>query len=181
MSDTVDPIGREQRSEVRRETARYIGLAGELLGREFAMVPVRFDLKGSTAGMFKSDGDRHWIRYNPWIFGKYYRENLVDTVPHEVAHYIVHVTRRWRRVKPHGPEWQALMEAFGADPAVTFNLDLSGIPQRRQRTHAYRCACRDHDVSTTRHKRIERGVVYLCRYCDEQLIYADGPQRLLEF
>jgi SprT protein len=181
MSDTVDPINREQRNEVRLETARYITLAEALLGRDFARVPVRFDLRGTTAGMFKADGDSCWIRYNPWIFGKYYRENLADTVPHEVAHYIVHVTRGRRRVKPHGPEWQALMEAFGADPSVTFNLDLSGIPQRRQRTHAYLCACRHHDVSTTRHKRIERGVVYLCRYCNENLVYADGPQRLLDF
>ena len=181
MSDVVDPIGADQRSEVRAETARFVTLAGELLGRRFPAIPVKFDLSGTTAGMFKADGDDCLIRYNPWIFAKYYQENLVDTVPHEVAHYIVHLTRGRRRVKPHGPEWQALMEAFGVDPSVTFNLDLSGIPQRRQRTHAYRCACRDHDVSTTRHRRIERGTVYLCRYCNENLVYSESPQRMLEF
>jgi SprT protein len=134
---------------------------------------VLFDLKGSSAGMFKVHGRRRWIRYNPWIFAKHFEENLADTVPHEVAHYVVHEVFGGRRVKPHGREWRLLMKAFGANPRATFDLDLEGVPQRRQRTHPYRCECRGHQVSTTRHNRVMRGTGrYLCRHCDGELVYA---------
>ena len=123
--------------------------------------------------MFKVLGRERWIRYNPWIFAKYWEENFNATVPHEVAHYIVHELYGMRSVKPHGREWLALMNRFEADPGVTFKLDLSGIPRRRQRTHAYQCGCRTHEVSTTRHNRVQRGEgSYLCRYCQVQLQYA---------
>ena len=67
------------------------------------------------------------------------------------------------------------MHLFGADAGVTFNLDLEGVPQRSQKTHPYRCDCRTHDVSTTRHNRVTRGAGrYHCRYCDGQLVYSPG-------
>ena len=154
-------------------TEEHICRAENICGREFERIPVLFDLSGRAAGMFKVIGEERWIRYNPWIFGKYFEENLRDTVPHEVAHYIVHETCGRRKVRPHGPQWQALMARFGADPGVTFDLDLEGIPQRRQKTHPYRCACRVHQVSTTRHNRVLKGAGrYHCRYCDTQLVYA---------
>jgi SprT protein len=168
----INPIDAAQRSEVLARTQHYIERAGDLLEYSFPVVPVEFDLRGSTAGMFKSYGKKHWIRYNPWIFAKYYEENLRDTVPHEVAHYIIHHLYDTKRVKPHGAEWQALMAAFGADPGVTFNLDLSGIPQRKQRSHAYRCQCQDHAVSSTRHNRVQKGKAsYQCRSCHSDLVY----------
>lgn len=169
----IEPIGELQREAVRAETVRYICLAEELLGRQFDRIPVVFDLGGRTAGMFKAHNTQRLIRYNPWIFAKYFAENLRDTVPHEVAHYIVHEVHGLHRVKPHGAEWRALMAAFDANPDVTFRLDLAGIPQRRQRTHAYHCQCRVHAVSSTRHNRAKAGKgTYCCRYCRGELIYA---------
>ena len=170
----INPIGEQQQLQVCQRTEIFISQAEQLLERRFERVPVLFDLSGNAAGMFKADSKRRWIRYNPWIFAKYFDENLRDTVPHEVAHYIVHEVYGKRRTKPHGLEWQALMEAFGADPGVTFKLNLDGIPQRRQRTHLYRCACRDHRVSATRHNRAAAGRgVYCCRYCKSQLVHAE--------
>jgi len=169
----IKPIEEMQREEVRQETERFIASAEDVLERRFERIPVRFDLSGTTAGMFRADGRMREIRYNPWIFAKYYEINLAGTVPHEVAHYIVHEVYGARRVRPHGEEWQALMHYFGADPEVTFKLDLADIPQRRQRTHPYRCECRAHVVSTTRHNRILRGQgQYLCRYCNASLVYS---------
>ncbi len=169
----IEPIGERQRSLVREETERFILLAEDLLGRRFSRIPVLFDLSGRAAGMFKVARGAPCIRYNPWIFAKYFEENLRGTVPHEVAHYIVHALHPRRRVRPHGAEWQALMEAFGADPGVTFSLDLEGVPTRRQRTHPYRCPCREHRLSTTRHNRSRSGRgQYLCRYCNGRLEYA---------
>ena len=168
----IEPIGAAERRRVMAETEHYLRLAGQLFGRTFEPVPVLFDLRGGSAGMFRAAGRECWIRYNPWIFAKYFEENLQGTVPHEVAHYVVHeLYRRRRSVKPHGAEWRAVMDAFGADPGVTFQLDLAGIPQRRQRTHSYRCDCRTHQLSTTRHNRIQRdGVRYHCRYCSGTLL-----------
>lgn len=169
----VEPIGKQGQQLVLETTEHFIGQAERIFDRHFDRLPVLFDLRGRAAGMFKAHGELCWIRYNPWIFGKYFEENLRDTVPHEVAHYIVHETCGRRRVRPHGPQWQALMARFGADPGVTFDLDLEGIPQRRQRTHPYHCGCRLHQVSTTRHNRVRRGAArYHCRYCDGQLVYA---------
>ncbi len=169
----IAPIDSEQRQHVRAETERYVRIAGEYYEREFPRIAVLFDLKGHTAGMFRYDGKRSVIRYNPWIFSKYFRENLRDTVPHEVAHYIVHELHPYRRVKPHGRQWQKVMDLFGADPGVTFDLDLSDVPQRRQRTHPYYCDCQFHEVSTTRHNRVQRGKGrYLCLTCNAELKYA---------
>ena len=169
----IEPIGDLQQRQVQDRTEHFICQAEHIYARKFARVPVLFDLSGRAAGMFKVVGSKHWIRYNPWIFGKYFQENLSDTVPHEVAHLIVHEAYPKRSIKPHGHQWQALMARFGADAGVTFDLDLEGIPQRRQSTHPYHCGCRVHKVSSTRHNRILRGAGrYQCRSCNGQLIYA---------
>ena len=169
----IEPINESLRQQVRERTEFYIASAEEVLERPFERIPVLFDLKGTTAGMFRAHGRKREIRYNPWIFAKYWQVNLEGTVPHEVAHYIVHEVYGLGKVKPHGEEWQALMQYFEADPEVTFKADLADIPQRRQRTYPYRCACREHEVSTTRHNRILKGRgTYLCRYCDAQLVYS---------
>lgn len=153
-------------------TELYIQIAEGHFGQVFERIPVLFDLSGRSAGMFRVHGRQRAIRYNPWIFAKYYRENLESTVPHEVAHYIVHEMFPQRGIKPHGPEWRELMGHFEADPGVTFDLDLSGVPQRRQRSHPYRCGCRVHLLSTTRHNRVQRGTgEYQCTRCGGPLVH----------
>ena len=167
------PIGYPKQQQVITAAEHYVQRARTLFGKRFRQVPVLFDLPGRTAGMFKLVGRRGWIRYNPWIFAKYFEENLRDTVPHEVAHFIVHELYGTRGIKPHGHQWRTVMEHFGADQGVTFNLDLAGIPQRQQRTHPYRCSCRVHEVSSTRHNRVLQGVgCYRCRICGSDLLYA---------
>ena len=117
------------------------------------------------------------IRYNPWLFGKYFEDNLRDTVPHEVAHYVTEQLygrgngRSGSGVLPHGQEWRSVMAAFGADDSVTCQFDLSGIPRRRQKTVDYRCHCREHQLGVRRHNKVERGLAsYLCRHCGERLV-----------
>ena len=169
----VEPIGQVQQRQVLAATEALVLRSEQLFDRPFERVPVLFDLRGRAAGMFKVVGRRRWIRYNPWIFSKYFAENLRDTVPHEVAHYVVHELYGSRDVKPHGPQWQAVMQRFGAAAEVTFDLDLDGIPRRRQRTHPYRCDCRLHQVSSTRHNRVQRNSGrYHCRACGGNLVYA---------
>ncbi len=175
MLPMIAPIDKSQQALVIAETLRYIRLAADLYRRNFAPVPVDFDLKGGSAGMFRIRARDARIRYNPWLFAKYFDENLLSTVPHEVAHYIVHCRYGLHRVKPHGHEWLAVMADFGADPSVTSDFDLTGIPTRAQRRFRYRCACRVHEVSTRRHNVMQRGQAhYECRLCRAPLVPADA-------
>ncbi|HEC13369.1 MAG TPA: metallopeptidase (SprT family) [Acidiferrobacteraceae bacterium] len=169
MSD-ITPIDKDQQQQVVDSTVQYIHRASELLQRQFKPVPIQFDLRGRTAGMYRVVGRRRCIRYNPYLFAKYFPENLVATVPHEVAHYIIHQVYGLGRVRPHGPEWKALMADLGADARVTCSFDLTGIPVRTQRRHDYQCACRTHPLSTRRHNQIVANrVSYHCRHCGQTL------------
>jgi SprT protein len=175
MLPMIEPIDKPQQGLVEAETLRYISLASDLYRRDFPPVPVAFDLKGSSAGMFRVGRRDVHIRYNPWLFAKYFEENLEGTVPHEVAHYIVHCLHGLHRVQPHGREWRAVMADFDADPSVTGDFDLTGIPARRQRRFRYRCACREHAVSTRRHNTVQQGRGrYECRLCRQELVYLDA-------
>jgi SprT protein len=168
----IEPIDSLQRQQVEQHTVHFIRSAEEIFKQKFPQLPVHFDLSGRTAGMYKVVGRRGCIRYNPWIFGKYFEENLSGTVPHEVAHFVVDQVYGLHRVKPHGLEWQAVMAEFGADAGVTFDLNLDGIPQRRQTRHRYQCPCQTHDVSSTRHNRVQRrNSAYYCVRCRGKLVY----------
>jgi SprT protein len=168
----VAPLSPAQRQGVVEATCRCITLAGELFGREFTEIPVTFELRGRAAGMYRVRGTRREIRYNPYIFARYFSDNLANTVPHEVAHYVTEVLHGLRRVRPHGPEWQAVMRALGAEPVATCRYDLDGLPVRRQRRFSYQCACSTHSLTTVRHNRVLGGRVrYSCRRCQTPLSY----------
>lgn len=153
-------------------TEHYRRLAESIYLRDIPPVPVQFNLMGGSAGMFLVKGDESCIRYNPWLFAKYFKENLTGTVPHEVAHMVVHRLYGLHRVKPHGPEWLGVMTAFDADPTVTSDFDLTGIPQRQQRRFRYLCNCQEHALSTRRHNVVQqRKGRYQCRQCKAELRY----------
>ena len=166
----IRPITLSQQQQVIEATAAYIQRAAELLSQDFSMIPVTFNLRGRAAGMYRVKQDQREIRYNPYIFSKYFEDNLSNTVPHEVAHYVVDCCYGLHKVRPHGEEWQQLMIAFGVEPSVTCRYDLSGVPQRRQRRFDYRCDCRAHQLSTVRHNKVQRGTGrYLCKACRQPL------------
>ncbi len=166
----IEPIDSAQERQVLAATERYLGLAETIFLRKIPPVHVNFNLMGSSAGMFQVKKGASLIRYNPWLFAKYFEENLAATVPHEVAHYVVHCLHGLHRVKPHGPEWRAVMAAFDADASVTGDFDLEGIPTRRQRRFRYHCGCREHEVSTRRHNIMQGGRGrYQCRLCNGEL------------
>jgi SprT protein len=138
-------------------------------------VAVTFDLAGSAAGMYRVCRGERVIRYNPYIFAKYFENNLAVTVPHEVAHYVTDRLYGLRNIRPHGVEWKTIMRSLGAEPRVTARYDLTGVPVRRQRRFSYRCECSTHQLSSCRHNRIQRGQSsYLCRRCGSAIVLS-GP------
>ena len=122
--------------------------------------------------MYRVRGRRRSIRYNPYLFAKYFADSLSATVPHEVAHYVTDVLYGMRNVQPHGLEWRAVMCSLGAEPRASGRYDLAGVPVRRQRRYTYHCGCTTHLLSACRHNRLHSGRArYLCRLCGTQIVY----------
>ena len=156
-------------------TAHWIMRAREITGASAARLPVpavRFDLRGRAAGqaiLARRRGDCA-IRINAALLASHPREMLAETVPHEVAHVVIH-RLCGRRAKPHGAEWKALMRAFGVEPAPCHTLPAE--PTRRLTRHRYRCRCDEPAwLTSIRHKRAQAGTTYLCRQCGETLVAA---------
>jgi len=174
----IEPIDSQRRVQVVHATEVCLARAEVLFGRRFPVIPISFDLRGRSAGMYRVRGGVRCIRYNPYIFAKYFADGLSQTVPHEVAHYVTDLLYGLRRVRPHGREWQAVMRRLGAEPRATGRYDLAGIPLRRQRCVVYRCACTEHQLGTRRHRAVSRGEArYVCRRCKSELRLAGPSQR----
>ena len=148
----------------------FVELASKLYETQFPIPEILFDLAGQNVGMYLVKREQSLLRFNPWIFDLYFEDHFHETVPHEVAHYIVdQLFKPGRVLKPHGLEWKKVMSDFGIKPQVTFKHDLNGIPSRRQRVRLYRCDCQQHELSMTRHNRVSKGIVYRCRECGSKL------------
>jgi len=160
----------QQEGLVAQETNKYIAKASQLYQRSFPIISIQFNLTGHTIGMYKHINNEQVIRYNAAIFAKYFKENIRDTVPHEVAHYIVDILYVRKKVRPHGPEWQAVMANFEADNSRTAHYDLSDIPKRQYSTIPYVCGCQQHQLGIRRHNKVlKRRIHYYCRECGDVL------------
>jgi len=177
-SHHIIPLSAEKQQTVIDETLSYIKQAVDHFDIKHKNVDICFDLKGRSAGMYRVRSNQglilsrqhRVIRYNPYIFSKYFDDNFATTIPHEVAHYVTDIIYGLKNIKPHGKEWKAVMHAFGADASVTANFDLSGIPIKKQAVFTYQCGCREHQLSTTRHNKIKkRRYQYTCNYCKQVL------------
>ena len=173
-TETIEPISFKRQQKVREKAHKITRSAAQKLGQVIIDPEVVFDLSGRSAGMCCGRDDHFWIRFNPYIFAKYYESNVRDTVPHEVAHYLVARVFNGQRLQPHGREWAAMMKLLGAKPERTHNYDLEGVPVKRQRRHLYHCGCTEHQLSSTRHNRVLRTrQSYLCRLCGNPLVYGN--------
>jgi len=161
-----------QKEQVIESTNAYVEKACESLNINLASINVRFDLSGKSSGMFVVRQGKAHIRYNEIIFSRYFEDSVINTVAHEVAHYVVYSIHRWKRVKPHGAEWKSIMSIFGVPAEVTGKYDISSLPLRQQRRHDYRCECMSHQLTTTRHNKVQnKKAVYHCKKCMQPLKY----------
>lgn len=127
---------------------------------------LELNVRGTAWGYYTRKGKQCSVRLNPALCAEHFEETLNDVIPHELAHFAVDQMYARRR-KPHGPEWQKVMQALGiTQPRVTHGKDVSHLATRKQRRHPYRCDCQLHWLSSTRHNRIGRGQQqYFCRQC----------------
>jgi len=159
-------------NQLRQATGSCIERAAPLLpGKvpQLREIGLRFDLRGLSAGQTRLGArDNLEIRYNLEIARLQPDAFVRETVPHEVAHVVTWLLHG-RRARPHGAEWQAVMHHLGiASPRRCHDFDMP--PVRRQRRWPYRCACRVHQLSTTRHRRVQtQGIRYHCSACGTAL------------
>ena len=136
---------------------------------------VRFDLRGQAAGQVRQRGRIWQVRYNPLLLAREPHAFLAQTVPHECAH-LVAFALFGRTIRPHGPEWQGVMRHFGAEPRRCHDFAVDDLRVRRLRRFDYHCACRTHQLTSTRHHRAQAGQTYYCVACRGPLAPgAKGP------
>ena len=163
----------ELKRQLREATDQWLQNASPLLhgaGRTLPQVTVRYDLRGRSAGQVRRQPDGSLaIRYNLAIAQLQPAEFLEKTVPHEVAHVVTWLLHG-DRARPHGTEWRNVMAYFGQRAAARcHDFRVPDATPRRQRRWVYRCNCREHALSTTRHHRVQQGQIYLCRLCNGPL------------
>jgi len=168
----IQPIPEYRQEQVIQETKHFIDLAADNYNQKFKEIPVLFDLTGKAAGMYRVKAGQRVIRYNPYVFAKYFDDNFKETIPHEVAHYITDVLYGPRKIRPHGNEWKSVMQVFGVTANRTANYDLTGLPVRNFQTYVYHCGCQNYELTSRRHNKILRGTgSYLCRDCGGKLLF----------
>jgi len=172
------PLQQNWEQLARRHTARLIDQAVRHFAVVTPAVRIGFDLRGMSAGQFRSRNGRDFeIRYNPALLARHGQDFLDRTVPHETAHLIA-LRLYGPRIQPHGREWQSIMRIFGAIPDRCHSYDTAGLETRHLHRHPYRCACRTHQLTSIRHNRAQRGLSYCCRQCGETLQWVPGSTDL---
>ncbi|WP_235972348.1 SprT family zinc-dependent metalloprotease [Spirabiliibacterium falconis] len=151
--------------QIQRRLRACLNLAEAKFNRTFTMPSVSYNVRGLKAGVAYLNENE--IRLNRTLLEQNPDDFIRETVPHELAHLIVHQHYR-RRVKPHGKEWQFVMkEVFGLPPNVCHEYDTSAV---RGNTVAYKCDCQTHQLSMRQHNRIkQQSAVYRCRKCKAAL------------
>lgn len=164
-ANPLEPLIEQARRLTRDHLCRGAGHFGIPVPR----IDLRFDLRGQAAGQvrFPQKG-RPVIRYNPALLLENGETFLNRTVPHEVAHVITYRLHKGR-VRPHGPEWKAVMAVLGADSSRCHDYAVDHLKARRLTRYAYHCDCREHALTSIRHKRILAGQTYFCRACGQAL------------
>ena len=167
-------IDERQKKQVIEKAHSCVQKANAGLGCNLETPEIRFDLRGRAAGQFCVRRNCLQLRFNAFLFAKYFDENLAQTVPHEVAHFLVYALFMQpgnRRVLPHGREWRQMMRLLGAPPATRHDFDLSDIPVRREQRFAWRCDCRTHSIAKRTHLRMLRGEQRICVHCRGVLVF----------
>lgn len=150
-----------------RITALY-EVARQRFGRTFVKPYVRMDLRGTTAG--QAWPSKNMLRFNAMLYAQNSEHFLHHTVAHEVAHLLAYELFG-RGIKPHGKEWQGIMERVFKVPAERCH-QYDTQKSRTTRQWDYQCGCQGKIIklSAVRHNRMIRGTtVYRCVRCNEPL------------
>ncbi|MFT6927527.1 MAG: SprT protein [Psychromonas sp.] len=138
-------------------------LAECFFDRAFKRPTYLFNQRGRSAG--SAHLQLNLIKYNSTLFSQNSADFFAQVVPHEVAHLITY--QHYGKVRPHGKEWQYVMQNIFNCPAdTTHSLDISDVMGKQ---FAYQCDCTTHQLTIRRHNKILKGVKYSCKKCRVEL------------
>lgn len=151
------------RIQVQRKLKQTLALANNYFNKEFVMPEISYNVRGAKAGVAYLM--RNEVRFNPILLKENTDEFIKNVVPHELAHIIVY--QHFGKVKPHGKEWQDLMEkVFGVPAETCHQFELNSVRQNFE----YKCACKTHLLTIRRHNAIQqKGRSYICKKCKTEL------------
>lgn len=160
-------------AQIEQQVSHCIKTANRYFNIEMPIPHVRFNQRGKIAG---SAWLHRWeLRFNPTLMQDNLSDFISQVVPHEVAHLAVFYLYQGshNKPKPHGKEWQFIMQEVFACPATTrHSFDISKTQGPR---FIYRCNCQTHLLSIIRHNKVQRGKAqYHCTQCGQELIHVDG-------
>tara|TARA_B100001057_G_C22773758_1_gene920728 strand:- start:1002 stop:1505 length:504 start_codon:yes stop_codon:yes gene_type:complete len=160
----MNQIDTQLKYEAIKTMSHCIEQARCFFNQSFPHPTLSFKLRGRAAG--KAYLHLNEVRLNPVLFSENQHEFLTQVIPHEVAHIIVH--QLYGKVKPHGKEWQAVMNrVFGLPAQTTHNFQISSVEGK---TFEYHCGCTKHLISLRRHNKVIRGQAqYRCKKCQSEL------------
>ena len=126
---------------------------------------IECNLKGQSAGKieFRMHRPSHKpqirLRFNLQAAELDPEDMLNNTIPHEVAHLVVKLCPHQFNQAPHGKDWQSICKVLGGDAKTYHKLKL--VPARQQkRWHYLDDQGQPHQLSTIRHKRLQKGIIY---------------------
>lgn len=151
---------------VEQKVKEIMAKAGELFGVKFPPLRIKFDLKGSNAGMAYPASYK--LRFNYGLLERNIETFIGQTVPHECAHIITSFA--YDKPTAHGPEWRSVMVKLGVEPKRCHNYEIKGIQVRKHKKFSYQCGCKEHLVSTNLNNKMVAGRVYKCQACKGSLI-----------
>lgn len=147
----------------------------ESKGYRLGRIPIKYDLRGTSAGMFCVRFGARFFRVNLVLAKENIDTYLKNTVPHEFCHYMVYerVGLRERYFqsmpKPHGYEWKKFMiQVFGLNPKRCHSYNTANAANR---PYVYACACQEFHLSALLHRRIRSGQRRHCCRCKMNIVF----------
>lgn len=119
-----------------------LNIAGEFYGKTFSFPSISYDLRGKTAGT--ATYQKNHIRLNATLLMENKEHFMETTVPHELAHLLTYqvfgVPRdRNGRHRPHGIEWEGMMQLLGVNPNRTHSYDTTNSVARKNKQFVWKC------------------------------------------
>lgn len=170
-------VSQDKKNKVDTAIQDCVFMAEKLFGKGITVPEVRYDLVGRSAGQAVYDRfgkSPHVVRINPVLLNENESYLVNQTVPHEMAHVVVHqfYLARGIKVKGHGNEWKRVMRHFGLEASRCHSLDTTTIRAIRGGTEFhFNCDCvgKVYKLSTNKYRKYVAGVRYQCPQCKVQL------------